>query len=111
MGSFNSLRGLSTAASVLALAAAAFPQAAFAQATPTQEPALPVQPTEQLDEAQTGTAQAGEPTPAGDIVVTGSRIARDPNATAPSPVVTVSAADLRSTGQIDVAETLREIPA
>ena len=111
MGSFNSLRGLSTAASVLALAAAAFPQAALAQATLTQEPALPVQPTEQLDEAQTGTAQAGETTPGGDIVVTGSRIARDPNATAPSPVVTVSAADLRSTGQIDVAETLREIPA
>ncbi len=113
MGSFNSFRSLSTAASVLALAAAAFPQAALAQASPTQEPALPVQPTEQLDEAQTGTAQAGEPSPtqAGDIVVTGSRIARDPNATAPSPVVTVTAADFRSSGQIDIAETLREVPA
>lgn len=113
MGSFNSLRSLSAAASVLALAAAAFPQTLYAQATPPEEPALPVQPTEQLGEAQPGTDQADDTgrAPDGEIVVTGSRIARDPNATAPSPIVTVSAADLRSTGQTDVAETLREIPA
>ena len=113
MGFFNSSRSLSTAASVLAFAAAAFPQAALAQASPTQEPALPVQPTEQPGEAQTGTDQAADtsPAPQGDIVVTGTRLARDPNAVAPSPINTVSAAEIRSTGQTDVAEVLREVPA
>lgn len=46
-----------------------------------------------------------------DIVVTGTRISRDPNATAPSPVNTVTAEDIRLQGQVDPAEALREIPA
>ena len=86
-------------ASVLALATGVAPVAA--QQT---GPALPVQPTEQ-------SVPPDEDVEVEAVVVTGSRIARDPNATAPSPVATVSAADLRSTGQIDVAETLREVPA
>ncbi len=61
---------------------------------------------------QAGEADGTEEPEAGeDIVVTGSRLARDPNATAPSPITQVTAADIRATGQTDVSEVLREIPA
>lgn len=46
-----------------------------------------------------------------EIVVTGSRLSRDANETAPSPINTVTAADIRLTGQVDPSEALREIPA
>jgi len=46
-----------------------------------------------------------------DVVVTGSRLRRDANDTAPSPVTTVTAADITGTGQVDATEALREIPA
>lgn len=45
------------------------------------------------------------------IVVTGSRLARDPNATAPAPISTVTAADLVAAGNADSTATLRQIPA
>ena len=45
------------------------------------------------------------------VVVTGSRLARDPNSTAPSPIQTVSIEELRNTGQTDITEVLRELPA
>lgn len=70
--------------------------------------------------AQSGTAvsdpqaSSGSPdaeAPSGEIVVTGTRLARDANATAPSPVTTVTADDIRLQGQVDPAEALREIPA
>lgn len=86
--------------SVGALAAAAAPAA-----SQQPEPAAPIQPTEQGPDAD-DQALVGQ-----DIVITGSRLARDPNAVAPSPVVTVSADDIRATGQNDVAEVLREVPA
>jgi iron complex outermembrane recepter protein len=47
----------------------------------------------------------------GTIVVTGSRLARDPNATAPSPIVSVSAAEFRAAGVTDPSDVLRQIPA
>lgn len=47
----------------------------------------------------------------GEIVVTGTRLARDPNAVAPSPISTVSAADLRAQGVTDPTEALREVPS
>lgn len=46
-----------------------------------------------------------------EIIVTGSRLTRDPNAIAASPIQTVTIEDVRSTGQTDVTEVLREIPA
>jgi outer membrane receptor protein involved in Fe transport len=45
------------------------------------------------------------------IVITGSRLVRDINATAPAPVATVSAEELRAAGNTDISATLREIPA
>lgn len=45
------------------------------------------------------------------IVVTGTRIARDANEEAPSPVQSITAEEARQTGVVDVTEALREIPA
>lgn len=77
-----------------------------------QQPETGVQPSELPWGADDAEATADLPPVAGnEIVVTGSRLARDPNATAPSPVISVSADDIRATGQNDVAEVLREVPA
>lgn len=45
------------------------------------------------------------------IVVTGSRIQRDPNSSAPSPITSVSITDALESGTTDITEALREIPA
>lgn len=45
------------------------------------------------------------------IIVTGSRLARDPNSTAPTPISTVSADDFANSGNADASATLRQIPA
>ncbi len=54
-------------------------------------------------------AAADEPEDA--IVVTGSRIARDPNIGAPAPIISVTAEELQRSGTADVVDTLRDIPA
>ncbi|OYW22255.1 MAG: TonB-dependent receptor, partial [Sphingomonas sp. 12-62-6] len=62
--------------------------------------------------AHAQTAPDAEPAANDDtIVVTGSRLQRDPNATAPLPVSSVSAEQLRAAGNTDVTATLRTIPA
>ncbi|WP_375402352.1 TonB-dependent receptor domain-containing protein [uncultured Sphingomonas sp.] len=84
--------------------------------------ALAVPVAAQTQDVPVGTAASGgqgetvlDPAPdaetAADVVVTGSRLTRDANEIAPSPISTVTAADLRSTGQVDVGETLREVPS
>ncbi|WP_298335132.1 TonB-dependent receptor [uncultured Erythrobacter sp.] len=45
------------------------------------------------------------------IVVTGSRIATDSTTSLPSPVQVISVEQLRNAGEIDISQTLREIPA
>lgn len=45
------------------------------------------------------------------IVVTGSRIARDPNVGSPAPIISVTAEELQRSGTADVVDTLRDIPA
>ena len=45
------------------------------------------------------------------IVVTGTRLSRDPNEVAPSPVQSITIEEIRGTGVVDVSEALREIPA
>jgi outer membrane receptor protein involved in Fe transport len=49
--------------------------------------------------------------PGEQIVVTGSRIARDPNIGSPAPIIAVTAEELRRSGTSDVVDTLRDIPA
>jgi outer membrane receptor protein involved in Fe transport len=45
------------------------------------------------------------------IVVTGSRIARDPNLASPVPVQFVNSDDLLNTGDFNITETINDIPA
>lgn len=61
--------------------------------------------------AQTAPVAAEEAADEGAIVVTGSRLKRDPNATAPLPISTVTAEQLQASGNTDVAATIRTIPA
>ncbi|BDI60248.1 TonB-dependent receptor domain-containing protein [Qipengyuania nanhaisediminis] len=58
-----------------------------------------------------GTAVADEQEEGGRIVVTGSRIAIDPNIGAPQPVISVDAEALTQAGASDVVEVLRDVPA
>jgi len=46
-----------------------------------------------------------------EIIVTGSRIARDPNLVAPTPVQSLSTEDLTLSGEINLAEIVNDIPA
>lgn len=73
----------------------AFVVPAVAQVAPA---ATAPPPADQVDEADT-------------VVVTGSRLARDRNATAPAPISTVTAADIVNSGNPDATATLRQIPA
>ncbi|MCU0975233.1 MAG: TonB-dependent receptor [Steroidobacteraceae bacterium] len=66
--------------------------------------------------AAAGPAQAQAQAPASsaaleEVVVTGSRIQRDPNQTAPAPIASVTSEDLRASGATDTTATLRQIPA
>lgn len=74
---------------LLASACAALPLPAFAQDAPA--------PAEPEAEA------------AGDIVVTGSRIAREAYDTA-APTITVSSEDLTESGDSELSETLADLP-
>lgn len=85
-------RWLVTSVGVMSIATALAPSSAGAQAAPEQAPADVA--------AETGT----------DIVVTGSRIRRDPLDN-PSPVVTVDEAAIAKTGLSSIADVLQRIPA
>ncbi|WP_066650312.1 MULTISPECIES: TonB-dependent receptor domain-containing protein [Sphingomonas] len=52
-----------------------------------------------------------KPADSEEVVVTGSRLKLDPNATEPLPVSSVTADQLRAAGATDVTATLRQIPA
>lgn len=83
-------------AAVSAFALLAVPSSVFAQAAAQTPP-------------QTASVESVDAEDA--IIVTGSRLARDPNATAPLPVSTLTAQDFRNAGNTDVSATLRQIPA
>lgn len=62
--------------------------------------------------AATPTQTAAADEASGDtIVVTGSRLRRNPNSTAPLPISSVTSEQLRAAGNTDVTATLRQIPA
>ena len=64
--------------------------------------------------ATAATAQqtaAADEVAAEELVVTGSRLKANPNETAPLPITTVDAAQLRALGNSDPTATLRQIPA
>ena len=59
----------------------------------------------------TAFAQDETAEPQETITITGSRIARDPNLAAPIPVQTMSADQIRNTGEINLADAINDIPA
>jgi outer membrane receptor protein involved in Fe transport len=68
-------------------------------------------PASAQDLSEATAAREAEVPPHDSIFITGTRLARDPNATAPSSIVSISADDVRFSGQNDIAGTLRELPA
>ena len=65
-------------------------------------------------QAEPETVSEGEDEPEAvqqTVVVTGSRIATDSAITAPSPVLTIDSDDLITSGDVDIAAVLRDIPA
>lgn len=107
---------LATASFAVAIAA---PAAAQTQSNPgvddtaTQAPPRDVTATPDVVSGPTGPAQqqaqAASDAPSGDIVVTGSRIAR-PTLSSPVPITTVSAADLTRTGNTVIGDVLNNLP-
>ncbi|MDR6847300.1 outer membrane receptor protein involved in Fe transport [Sphingomonas sp. BE270] len=84
----------------------AIPSVTFAQTAPSTS-------TNSVEPAA-NTIQTGDPSdnPSndGEIVVTGSRIAR-PTLSSPVPVTTISAQDLLSTGTLNIGDALNNLPA
>jgi len=46
-----------------------------------------------------------------EVIVTGSRIARDSNLTGALPIQSVSAADIRASGEFSLSDVINDIPA
>ncbi len=108
------LRG--TAASfALALALVASP--AFGQTTRTTSPdstgpgATPNQTDRPVDtSANAGSgSDAGTAAASGDVVVTGSRIAR-PNLSSPNPITSIQGEEFFQTGQVSIGDQLNQLP-
>lgn len=85
-------------ATALVGALAAFPATAFAQVASATQAAQ--------DEQAPGEGNEGD----GDIVVTGSRIAR-PNDSSTVPVTTLTAAELTSNSTVSIGDVLNDLPA
>lgn len=62
-------------------------------------------------QAQDADPDEGASDPDNAIVVTGSRIGRDPNIGSPAPITSITAEELQQSGTVDVVDTLRDIPA
>ena len=97
---------------LLLVGAAAIAVPAIAQTAPAQEAAPPQEPAS--DQA---TQTAGDAAPAeaggkdgGDVVVTGSRIAR-PDYEAPNPIVSFNDAAIQQSGNTNVTNFLQRVPA
>ncbi len=68
--------------------------------------------TIQLVQAETDEIQLAQAEPRGDVVVvTGSRLFRDPNLVGPSPVQSVDATDITLSGDINVVNVVSTLPA
>lgn len=61
--------------------------------------------------AQSDETSTDEPSSSDTIVVTGSRIARDPNLTSATPVQSIDADDILRSGELNLADIVNDIPA
>jgi iron complex outermembrane recepter protein len=96
-----------TGVSVMAIIYAFASFEASAQVAPVSTTGASPSPTVSNGAGNTGNAR---PTSNDEIVVTGSRIARPRDEVAPSPIATIAAATLKSTGQNTIGEALNELP-
>lgn len=95
-------------ATALASATIALPTAAYAQDTTPSGQGLVCEPGERLVDNVCVTED--EQTSGGDVVVTGSRIAR-PNLASTVPINSVDAAEIVDRGDLSVGDALSELPA
>lgn len=86
-----------TSHALLLAAASALPQAALAQ--------------QAQDALDNGTENGNDEASDESIVVTGSRIARDPNIGSAAPVISLDGERLQRSGTADVVDVLRDVPA
>lgn len=100
---------LSLQSSSLPALAAALLMAGFAPAQASAADSLDAEDEITAEDLAAAEAEPGEPGEA--IVVTGSRIARDPNVGSPAPIISVTAEQLQQAGTADVVDVLRDIPA
>lgn len=97
-------------ASALAGTLAFYPSVVAAQTATTDTPVQTTPGTdEQANAATNPVAEAPAPRD-GDIVVTGSRLAR-PNLDSPAPVTSVTSELLTSTGNLSIGDALNQLPA
>ncbi|WP_426256285.1 TonB-dependent receptor domain-containing protein [Sphingomonas sp. DC2300-3] len=97
------------AASALAGTLAAYPSVAAAQAGKTDTP-VQSGADAQANAATDPTSEQTETSRDGEIVVTGSRLAR-PNLDSPAPVTSVTSELLTSTGNLSIGDALNQLPA
>jgi outer membrane receptor protein involved in Fe transport len=101
---------LTLTASTVALALGALPGIAAAQtATPVDQQGASAA-TNQIGAPATDVPPPAQDETGGDVVVTGSRIAR-PTLDSPIPVTTLSAADLTRTGATVIGDVLNDLPS
>jgi len=93
-------------ASTVLAGAIAVAAPAWAQTPAAAQPA----PQDQNQPLDQGTGLQDEPTDLGEVVITGSRIRRDPT-NSPTPLIQVQREDLLTTGQTTVIDYLATIPA
>ncbi|WP_419807907.1 TonB-dependent receptor plug domain-containing protein [Sphingomonas sp.] len=89
-----------------------FPISAFAQTVPTTDAQSVPPSTDPATAAPTDAAQApvDQAAPGGDVIVTGSRIAR-PDFEAPNPIVSFNATNIQQSGNTNLTDFLQRVPA
>jgi len=92
-------------ATFLASAVFAIPQMAHAQTAPTESSDKDFQ--SEIDEVRPQAEEAA----GGDVVVTGSRIARPANLDAANPIQSISIQELTNTGNVSLGDALNSLPA
>ena len=99
---------LEIAALPFVLASVAMPSSAWAQAAAPAPAKATANSEECVDANNNGVCDADE---TGSIVVTGSRIARDPNLTSSVPLTAIKSAELTDQGKISLGDALNDLPS
>ena len=109
---FNRFLGATALLTTLAAPGVAFAQSSTATPPDCKDASgatIACPQTQGADPAGSLAASDGAPVPAGDVVVTGSRI-RSPNATSPVPVTSLAGEAIFEQGNTNVGELLNDLP-